>query len=91
MIASPSATPGARLNESVTAGNWLWWFTASAAVVGANRAIAPSGTSGPPRDGMYTAFSVSGLCQNRGATSITTWYWFSCVYIVDTCRWPKAS
>src|SRR5690348_18020633 len=27
--ASPSATPGARLNESVTAGNWPWWLTVS--------------------------------------------------------------
>ncbi len=24
-------------------------------------------------------------------TDMTTWYWFSCVKIVDTCRWPKAS
>ena len=23
----PSATPGARLNDSVTAGNWPWWLT----------------------------------------------------------------
>ena len=22
----PSAAPGARLNEMVTAGNWLWWL-----------------------------------------------------------------
>ena len=27
--ASPSATPGARLNDSVTAGNWPWWLTDS--------------------------------------------------------------
>ncbi len=33
----------------------------------------------------------SGLCQNCGATSITTWYWFSGVYIVETWRCPKAS
>src|ERR1700690_2881714 len=24
--ASPSAAPGARLNESVTTGNWPWWL-----------------------------------------------------------------
>ena len=24
--ASPSAAPGARLKEIVTAGNWLWWL-----------------------------------------------------------------
>ena len=27
--ASPSATPGRRLNVSVTAGNWPWWVTDS--------------------------------------------------------------
>ena len=29
VTAWPSAVPGARLKESVTAGNWPWWFTAS--------------------------------------------------------------
>ena len=28
--------------------------------------------------------SPSGFCQNCGSTSMTTWYWFSCVYIVET-------
>src|SRR5215813_8582693 len=28
---------------------------------------------------------------NSGATSSTTWYWFSWVNIVDTCRCPYAS
>ena len=28
-VACPSETPGARLNDSVTEGNWPWWFTAS--------------------------------------------------------------
>src|SRR6478609_1715058 len=32
-----------------------------------------------------------GLFWNSGATSRTTWYWFNCVNIVDTCRWPNAS
>ena len=27
--------------------------------------------------------SVSGRCQKRGATSITTWYWLSGVYMID--------
>jgi hypothetical protein len=35
--------------------------------------------------------SVSGRCQKRGSTSITTWYWLSGVYMIATCRWPKAS
>src|SRR3546814_20154727 len=26
LTACPSATPGARLNEMVTAGNWPWWL-----------------------------------------------------------------
>ena len=25
----------------------------------------------------YTLRRISGLCQNSGAASITTWYWFS--------------
>ena len=33
LTASPSDTPGARLNESVTTGNCPWWFTASGAGV----------------------------------------------------------
>ncbi len=27
LVASPSDTPGARLNEMVAAGSWPWWFT----------------------------------------------------------------
>ncbi len=46
--ASPSATPGCRLNEMVTAGNSPWWFTDSGAVAGSNVAKALSGTSCPP-------------------------------------------
>ena len=37
------------------------------------------------------SFKDAGSCQNCGATSSTTWYWFSGVYIVETCAWPKAS
>ena len=47
LTASPRATPGARLNESVTAGNWPWWFTASVVVEGAYRLNADSGTGAP--------------------------------------------
>src|SRR5439155_553662 len=35
----PSATPGARLKDSVTAGNWPWWLTASAARVAGIRGL----------------------------------------------------
>ena len=31
--ASPSAVPGARLNEIVTAGNWPWWLMVSGAIL----------------------------------------------------------
>ena len=48
--ASLSATPGARLKETVTDGNCPWWFTASGAVLGSNWVIALSGTS-PPEAG----------------------------------------
>ena len=42
--ASPSETPGARLKESVTTGNWPWWLTASGAVPVSMRVKALSGT-----------------------------------------------
>ena len=45
--ASPSETPGARLNDSVTAGNCPWWLIESGAVVSVTRVTARSGT-GPP-------------------------------------------
>ena len=31
--ASPSDTPGATLNDSVTDGNWPWWFTVSGSIL----------------------------------------------------------
>ena len=33
----------------------------------------------------------AGPVRNSGSTSSTTWYWFSCVNMVEICRWPKAS
>ena len=36
-------------------------------------------------------FSSSGLFAKFLLTSKTTWYWFNCVNIVETCRWPNAS
>ena len=35
--------------------------------------------------------NASGQYWNLGLTSMTTWYWFSAVYMVETMRWPKAS
>ncbi len=31
----------------------------------------------PPAVLIQIWFRISGFCQYRGATSITTWYWFS--------------
>ena len=42
--AAPSDTPGARLKETVTAGNWPWWLTASAAACCSMLASVDSGT-----------------------------------------------
>ena len=86
--ASPSATPSPRLKESVTAGNWPWWFTLSAVVLWLTVAIAPSGTCPPEGVRTYSFSSCEGSDWNSGATSSTTRYWLSCVYMVATCRWP---
>src|SRR5689334_11449758 len=48
LIASLSASPGARLKENVTAGNWPWWLTASGAVAGPYFATALNGTTVVP-------------------------------------------
>jgi hypothetical protein len=31
------------------------------------------------------------VLESAGRLSRITWYWFTCVYIVLICRWPKAS
>ena len=36
------------------------------------------------------SFSASGPARNSGFTSSTTRYWFACVKMVETSRWPKA-
>ena len=48
--ASPSATPGCRLKEMVTAGKRPWWFTASGAVMEVSLAMALKGTCFPLGD-----------------------------------------
>ena len=45
--ASPSAVPGARLNEMVTAGNWPWWLMVSGAILLLNFATVLIGTCAP--------------------------------------------
>ena len=48
LTASPSAAPGARLNDSVVAGNCPWCVTDSGVAVGWILAMLGSGTSCPP-------------------------------------------
>ena len=50
VTASPSAKPGARLNEIVTAGCWPWWLTSSGPTDGTGMVTADSGIDCP--DGM---------------------------------------
>ncbi len=47
--ACPSATPGRRLNEIVTAGICPMWLTESGPTPGVMRATALNGTTVPPR------------------------------------------
>src|SRR5580693_10151555 len=39
----------------------------------------------------YISFIASGVLAKFGRTSSTTWYWFNCVKMMETCRCPKAS
>ena len=48
--ASLSEAPRARLNESVTAGNWPWWAMASGVLRETKRAKASRGTCAPAGD-----------------------------------------
>ena len=43
----PSAVPGARLKETVTAGNWPWWLMVSGATLLLNLATVLIGTCAP--------------------------------------------
>src|ERR1022692_4207701 len=47
LTASPSEASGARLNESVTTGNWPWWFTVIGALDVSTCVKALSGTCPP--------------------------------------------
>src|SRR6266851_1270417 len=73
--ASPSATPGARLNDTVTAGNWPWWLTVSGAVLLVKRATVLIGICAPFEPVTYIRDSAAGSVWNDGRTSSTTLYW----------------
>src|SRR2546426_10557201 len=71
----PRETPGARLKESVTAGNWPWGLMARAGGPVSKWLKAESGTWAPVADLTEMALRASGACWDWGATPRTTWYW----------------
>ena len=72
--ASPRATPEARLKETVTEGNWRLGLTAREVDVWLEMGECAQGHLPLGRRTDVNICSVSGRCQKRGSTSITTWY-----------------
>ena len=69
--ASPSAAPGARLNDIVTAGNWLWWLIDSGCTgIVLQCTKVDSGTAWPVDDLTYSLSSVVGSPAIAGGTSM---------------------
>ncbi|MCY1291818.1 hypothetical protein D9M70_410200 [compost metagenome] len=89
--ASPRATPGARLNDNVTAGNWPIWLIASCAWRSSTLARAESGTCVSALVATWICCSACGPMRSPAADSSTTRYWLAWVKMVEICRWPKAS
>src|SRR5215469_369596 len=58
--ASPSGTPGFKLKDTVTAGNWPRWLTVRGPRVRVSLATSSSWTSLPDDDRTYSNFSRSG-------------------------------
>jgi hypothetical protein len=58
----PIDIPGARLNDTVTAGSWPEWFTVTGPTVYLNFATVLSGTSGPRDDRTHSLPSASTSC-----------------------------
>ena len=52
--ASPSATPGRRLNVSVTAGNWPWCVTDSGPTLLESTSTSEDSGTAPPVSGDFT-------------------------------------
>src|SRR5437899_5280376 len=77
--AAPRETLGGRLKDTVTAGNWPWWLTASAVARCSIVASVERGTWPPADDRKETRPRTDGSIRNSGSTSSTTRYWFSCV------------
>jgi len=68
----PSAMPGARLKESVTAGNCPWWLTERLVLEVLNLAKLESGTILPAEDLTKIFSSAEGSSKSRGETSRIT-------------------
>ncbi|MNN56173.1 hypothetical protein D3C81_1710900 [compost metagenome] len=81
--AAPSETPGARLNDRVTAGNWPMWLTSSAAGRSSMRTSEDSGTWPlAPAALLLATYSWRSACgPRRSAASVssTTRYWLAWV------------
>ncbi|MNT09507.1 hypothetical protein D3C72_1442930 [compost metagenome] len=86
--ASPSDAPGARLNDSVAAGNWPTWLRSSAVGPCSTRATAPSGTVWPLLLRTRRPVIASGPGCRAGSASSTTRYWLAWVKMVEICRCP---
>src|SRR5438552_18458003 len=66
--ASPNATPGLRLNEIVTDGNWPVWLTLSGPTLVVTLATVLSGISRPVEERTYNMESAAGSFWNSDAT-----------------------
>src|SRR5436309_13009213 len=66
--ASPSATPGLRLNEIVTDGSWPVWLTLSGPTLVVTLATVLSGIRRPLDERTYNIDSAAGSFWNWGAT-----------------------
>src|SRR2546422_4646420 len=74
LTASPSETPGLRLNEIVTAGSWPRWLTDSGPTVALRLATAFSGTSAPDDERTYSRDRAAGSVWSFGRSCRITWY-----------------
>ena len=71
-VAWPRDTPGARLNDTVSATNSPWCCTLNGALASSKRAKADMGTRTPVAVITSTCLSDSISCAKRGSTPITT-------------------
>ena len=72
--ASPSDTPGFRLNDSVTAGSCPMWLTDSGPTVCVRLATALSGTRAPDVARTYSIDSAAGSAWYAGSSCMMTLY-----------------